>query len=140
VYIILAAGAKVLPKSLRFVRYKLWMRIALAIWWLALLLGLTTYARWYVVPQHFSSTGSKAPARTIGSATNPTASGISRLSAMASSLMYTPASLFEPGEAINSKFTFHGFITARVDLTGSSLVSIYESNLDRRREALCAGV
>jgi uncharacterized membrane protein YozB (DUF420 family) len=74
VYIILAAGAKVLPKSLRFVRYKLWMRIALAIWWLALLLGLTTYARWYVVPQHFSSTGSKAPARTIGSATNPTAS------------------------------------------------------------------
>ena len=68
VYIILAAGAKVLPESLRFVRYKLWMRIALAIWWLALLLGLTTYARWYVVPQHFSSTGSKAPARTIGSA------------------------------------------------------------------------
>ena len=65
VYIILAAGAKVLPKSLRFVRYKLWMRIALAIWWLALLLGLTTYARWYVVPQHFSSTGSKAPACTI---------------------------------------------------------------------------
>jgi hypothetical protein len=63
VYIILAAGAKVLPKSLRFVRYKLWMRIALAIWWLALLLGLTTYSRWYVVPQHFSSTvkGSKEP-------------------------------------------------------------------------------
>jgi hypothetical protein len=97
VYIILAAGAKVLPESLRFVRYKLWMRIALAIWWLALLLGLTTYARWYVVLQHFSSTGSKAPAHTIGSATNPTASGISRLSAMASSSMYTPASLFEPG-------------------------------------------
>ena len=62
-YIILAAGTKILPESLRFVRYKLWMRIALVIWWLALLLGLTTYSRWYVVPQHFSSTvkGSKEP-------------------------------------------------------------------------------
>ena len=66
VYIILAAGTKILPESLRFVRYKLWMRIALVIWLLALLLGLTTYARWYVVLQHFPSTGSKAPARTIG--------------------------------------------------------------------------
>src|SRR5260370_22848659 len=59
VYIILAAGSKILPESLRFVPYKLWMRTALVIWWLALLLGLTTYARWYVVGRkHFSSTGS----------------------------------------------------------------------------------
>jgi uncharacterized membrane protein YozB (DUF420 family) len=58
-YIILAAGTKLLPESLRFVRYKLWMRIALVIWWIALLLGLTTYARWYLVPKHFSSTGSR---------------------------------------------------------------------------------
>jgi uncharacterized membrane protein YozB (DUF420 family) len=57
-YIILAAGTKILPESLRFVRYKLWMRIALVIWWIALLLGLTTYARWYLVPKHLSSTGS----------------------------------------------------------------------------------
>ena len=59
VYIMLAAGTKILPESLRFVRYKLWMRIALVIWWIALLLGLTTYARWYLVPKHFSSTGSR---------------------------------------------------------------------------------
>jgi uncharacterized membrane protein YozB (DUF420 family) len=56
VYIILAAGTKILPESLRFVRYKLWMRIALVIWWLALFLGLATYARWYVMPKHLSST------------------------------------------------------------------------------------
>jgi uncharacterized membrane protein YozB (DUF420 family) len=58
VYIILVAGTKILPESLCFVRYKLWMRIALVIWWLALLLGLTTYARWYIEPKHFSSTRS----------------------------------------------------------------------------------
>jgi uncharacterized membrane protein YozB (DUF420 family) len=56
VYIILAAGTKILPERLRFVRYKLWMRIALVIWWLALFLGLATYARWYVMPKHLSST------------------------------------------------------------------------------------
>jgi len=53
-YIVLAAGTKILPESLRFVRYKPWMRTALVIWWLALMLGLTTYARWYLVPKHFS--------------------------------------------------------------------------------------
>jgi uncharacterized membrane protein YozB (DUF420 family) len=59
-YIVLAAGTKILPESLSFVRYKLWMRTALVIWWLALLLGLTTYARWYLATKHFSSTGSVA--------------------------------------------------------------------------------
>ena len=62
VYIILAAGTKILPESLRLVRYKFWMRIALVIWWLALLLGLTTYARWYVEPKHLRQAG-KHPAR-----------------------------------------------------------------------------
>ena len=50
-YIVLAAGTKILPKGLRLVRYKLWMRTALAIWWLALLLGVTTYIRWYRAPK-----------------------------------------------------------------------------------------
>jgi uncharacterized membrane protein YozB (DUF420 family) len=49
VYIVVAAGTEILPDSLRLVRYKTWMRTALVIWWLALLLGVTTYARWYVV-------------------------------------------------------------------------------------------
>jgi uncharacterized membrane protein YozB (DUF420 family) len=47
IYIVLAAGTTVLPARLRLVRYKPWMRTALLIWWLAVLLGLATYARWY---------------------------------------------------------------------------------------------
>jgi len=47
-YILLVAGTKLLPPRLRFTRYKPWMRMALAVWWLDLLLGLATYLRWYV--------------------------------------------------------------------------------------------
>lgn len=47
-YILLAAGTRLLPERLRLVKYKLWMRSVLALWWLVLLLGFATYARWYV--------------------------------------------------------------------------------------------
>jgi hypothetical protein len=47
-YILLAAGTNVLPHNFRVIEYKLWMRSLLELWWLALLLGLATYARWYV--------------------------------------------------------------------------------------------
>ncbi|EEF57499.1 hypothetical protein [Pedosphaera parvula] len=50
IYILLVAGTNLLPRRLRFSNYKPWMRTALALWWLALLLGLTTYARWYIAP------------------------------------------------------------------------------------------
>jgi uncharacterized membrane protein YozB (DUF420 family) len=53
VYILLVAGTNILPKGLRFTRFKPWMRAALALWWLALLLGLGTYFRWYVAPLWF---------------------------------------------------------------------------------------
>ena len=46
-YILLVAGTKLLPESLRFTRYKPWMRVALLLWWLDLVLGLATYLRWY---------------------------------------------------------------------------------------------
>lgn len=46
-YILLAAGTRLLPERLRMTRYKLWMRTVLALWWLVLLLGFATYARWY---------------------------------------------------------------------------------------------
>ncbi len=49
-YILLAAGTNILPQRYRFARYKPWMRSALALWWLVLLLGLATYVRWYGVP------------------------------------------------------------------------------------------
>lgn len=47
-YILLAAGTTLMPEKLRLTRYKLWMRIVLAAWWAVILLGVATYARWYV--------------------------------------------------------------------------------------------
>ena len=47
-YILLAAGTTVLPEQFRITKYKAWMRSVLVLWWLVLLLGLATYARWYV--------------------------------------------------------------------------------------------
>ncbi len=49
-YILMVAGTDILPKRLRFTRYRQWMRVALALWWVALLFGLATYVRWYLVP------------------------------------------------------------------------------------------
>ena len=48
IYVLLAAGTNILPKRLRMTNYKAWMRVVLVLWWLALLLGLATYVRWYV--------------------------------------------------------------------------------------------
>lgn len=39
-----------LPQRLRLQRYRPWMRTALALWWAVLLVGIATYARWYVIP------------------------------------------------------------------------------------------
>ena len=47
-YILLVAGTNVLPHKLRVTEYKPWMRGLLVLWWLVLLLGFATYARWYV--------------------------------------------------------------------------------------------
>jgi len=47
-YILLAAGTNVLPGRFRITRYKLWMRTILVYWWVVLILGFATYARWYV--------------------------------------------------------------------------------------------
>jgi uncharacterized membrane protein YozB (DUF420 family) len=47
-YIVLSAGTGILPGKWRFKRWKLWMRIELALWWIALLMGVATYWVWYV--------------------------------------------------------------------------------------------
>jgi hypothetical protein len=47
-YILLAAGTSLLPERFRITNFKLWMRSLLILWWLVLLLGFATYARWYV--------------------------------------------------------------------------------------------
>src|SRR6267143_756434 len=47
-YILLSAGTSVLTERLRIIKYKAWMRSVLVLWWVVLLLGIATYARWYV--------------------------------------------------------------------------------------------
>jgi len=47
-YVLLAAGTRVVPERLRMTNYKRWMRAVLVLWWVVLLLGMATYARWYV--------------------------------------------------------------------------------------------
>jgi uncharacterized membrane protein YozB (DUF420 family) len=47
-YILLAAGTSLLPAKFRITKYKRWMRSVLVFWWVALLLGVATYTRWYV--------------------------------------------------------------------------------------------
>jgi uncharacterized membrane protein YozB (DUF420 family) len=49
-YIVLAAGTTILPRQLRFSRYKRWMRVALALWLITLLSGIATYVQWYGLP------------------------------------------------------------------------------------------
>ena len=47
-YVLVAAGTRVLPERFRITKYKSWMRGVFALWWIALVLGLATYVRWYV--------------------------------------------------------------------------------------------
>jgi hypothetical protein len=49
-YIVLVAGAKVVPQRLRFSNWKTWMRTGLVLWWIAVLSGLGTYYVWYIAP------------------------------------------------------------------------------------------
>ena len=57
-YVVLVAGTNILPKRLRFLRYKRWMRLALAFWWIELLLGLAMYVQWYGLPRRINMTRS----------------------------------------------------------------------------------
>jgi len=50
IYIVLVAATKFLPKRLRFRRYKPWMRTELALWWVVVLIGVSTYYVWYLKP------------------------------------------------------------------------------------------
>src|SRR6202140_1138706 len=46
-YIVLVAGTGILPQTWRFKRWKLWMRIGLALWWIVLLMGVAPSLVWY---------------------------------------------------------------------------------------------
>lgn len=49
-YIVLVAGTSLVPQSLRFKRWKRWMRIELALWFVSLIGGMGTYYAWYLAP------------------------------------------------------------------------------------------
>jgi len=49
-YIVLRAATNLVPARLRFQNYKAWMRTTLGLWWGVVLLGLGTYAIWYLTP------------------------------------------------------------------------------------------
>ncbi|HEY1371467.1 MAG TPA: DUF420 domain-containing protein [Candidatus Binatia bacterium] len=46
IYIIIAAGTKLLPERLRLKNYKRWMRTELVLWWIVVVLGAATYYIW----------------------------------------------------------------------------------------------
>ena len=64
IYIILSAGLKLLPQSLRFKNYKRWMRTELALWWLVIAFGLGTYYVWNVAANAPLAMGGKTPPTT----------------------------------------------------------------------------
>src|SRR5262249_15438007 len=57
-YIVLVAATRLVPRRLRFTRYRPWMRTELGLWWLVILLGFGTYYLWYLAP----SSGAAQPA------------------------------------------------------------------------------
>jgi hypothetical protein len=46
-YIVLAVGTEILPHRVRIIRWKLWMRIELVLWWAVIVTGVLTYYVWY---------------------------------------------------------------------------------------------
>jgi uncharacterized membrane protein YozB (DUF420 family) len=46
-YLVLAAGTKILPQRFRVADYKRWMRSVLVLWCIVIALGVATYVRWY---------------------------------------------------------------------------------------------
>jgi len=49
-YIVIVAGTRVLPQSLRFKNWKRWMRAELMLWSLVVFTGVGTYYAWYIAP------------------------------------------------------------------------------------------
>jgi plastocyanin len=84
IYIVLVAGTKLVPKKLRFRRYKPWMRTALALWWVVVLLGVWTYYAWYVGP---------APKSEPVTATAPAQMAAEKVSVKISNFQFEPKEL-----------------------------------------------
>jgi plastocyanin len=70
-YIILVAGTSLVPPSLRFEKYKAWMRAELTLWWLVIL-GVATYFVWYQADNAPGVQGNPAPGQATEAATPST--------------------------------------------------------------------
>ena len=69
-YILLVAGTKLLPRRLRFRRFKVWMRTELAVWWAVVFLGIGLYYVWYMAPTAGVATGAHGANRFTVALTN----------------------------------------------------------------------
>jgi uncharacterized membrane protein YozB (DUF420 family) len=49
-YIVIVAGTRVLPQSLRFKNWKRWMRAELMLWSVVVLTSVGTYCAWFIGP------------------------------------------------------------------------------------------
>jgi uncharacterized membrane protein YozB (DUF420 family) len=49
-YVVLVSGTPLIPRKLRFLNYRRWMRAAFVLWWAAFLLGCAVYYLLYVDP------------------------------------------------------------------------------------------
>lgn len=64
IYIVLVAATKLVPRKLRFKRYKPWMRTELVLWWIVVLIGVCTYYVWYIAsPSKGVAQQTSAPAQ-----------------------------------------------------------------------------
>src|SRR5262249_39797095 len=61
-YIVLVAATKLVPRKIRFRRFKPWMRTALALWWVVILIGVGAYYLWYIAPPKTPVAQSSQPA------------------------------------------------------------------------------
>jgi uncharacterized membrane protein YozB (DUF420 family) len=49
-YIVMVAGTNLVPRRLRFEKWKRWMRTELVLWLIVLITGVGTYYAWYIGP------------------------------------------------------------------------------------------
>jgi plastocyanin/uncharacterized membrane protein YozB (DUF420 family) len=89
IYIVLVAATKILPRALRFKRFKRWMRIELALWWIVILLGVGTYYFWYVAPEPATNAQKAA-------ATEPAATAPNKVTVKITNFQFEPKELTVP--------------------------------------------
>jgi len=92
-YIVLVAATNLLPQRLKFDRYQPWMRTCLALWWLVILLGVSTYYVWYVKGE------TKPVAQPQATEKKPSAQAATRVTVKISNFQFTPKEVTIPAGA-----------------------------------------